>query len=401
MFQPLSIVLRSAPIRASALTIFFFGFAGAATSPYMSLIGIRELGFSDAHYSLLIFLAAVVNVSASILAGILSDRMGDYRRSMLIACLFGISGYGLIFFIPNASIFVFAMLCMVPIFGTLNSLIFAQVRASSKDVSARELVTINSAIRSMISLSWVLVPGLVGFYLAGQKSMLPAFLIAALACAACLLLILTLLPRDVTPSATNGGLAIFAALKIVGSPQVLLRVIAVSLVSAMMHVNAAVLPLVVTGRAHGTSADVGNIVGIVAFLEVVFIIFWGMLERRVTSLGALAAGTVFYGAYLILLSFVTDTSQVYALTLLSGLGAAAIISIPITYVQNLIADRAGLGSSLIAVNVFISGGLGSLIFAIGTAVSDYAGTALLAALVGLAGIALLVFFDVRERAHSR
>ena len=48
------------------------------------------------------------------------------------------------------------------------------------------------------------------------------------------------------------------------------------------------------------------------------------------------------------------------LTPLAGLGAAAIISVPISYLQNLIADRAGLGSSLIAVNMFLSGGLNSM-----------------------------------------
>ena len=103
---------------------------------------------------------------------------------------------------------------------------------------------------------------------------------------------------------------------------------------------------------------------------------------------AVAASAAVYGLYLVLLGFSRDTTAVYLLTLVSGFGAAGIIAIPITYLQNQIARRAGLGSSLLAVNVFLSGGLSALLFSLGTSVSGYAGTAVLGALAGLAGAAL-------------
>ena len=83
--------------------------------------------------------------------------------------------------------------------------------------------------------------------------------------------------------------------------------------------------------------------------------------------------------------------------MISGLGAAAIISIPITYLQDLIADRPGLGSSLIAVNMFLSAGIGSLVFAIGTYFSDYGGASILGAAFGLAGIVMLFVLDGKGR----
>lgn len=78
-------------------------------------------------------------------------------------------------------------------------------------------------------------------------------------------------------------------------------------------------------------------------------------------------------------------------------GAAAIISIPITYLQELIADRPGLGSSLIAVNIFLGAGLGALIFAVGTLVTSYSGTSILGAVVGLGGVYMLYALDGKGR----
>ncbi len=78
---------------------------------------------------------------------------------------------------------------------------------------------------------------------------------------------------------------------------------------------------------------------------------------------ALAAGTIIYAVFLSLLGFASEPWHLYALTLLAGMGASAIISIPITYLQDLIADRPGLGSALISVNIFASAGIGALVFA--------------------------------------
>lgn len=394
MLPTLTLVYRHPPIRVSALAIFFFGFSGAATSPYMSLVGIRELGLSDAIYSALIFAAAVVNVSASVTAGILADRLGHFRSPMLFASAFGVLGFGMVYVMPSQMVFIIAALVFIPIFNSVNSLIFANVRAVSAGMPVRELIAVNSAVRAVLSLSWVLVPGVVGAALAGGPSMLPAYLLAALACLVCLSLFYFGMPRERPPVAENRPhYSFFASIRQIGSRSVVSRLLAISLISAMLHVNGAVLPLVVTGKAGGTTADVGVIVGIVAFLEIIFILFWGWVEARTSTVIAMSAGAVVYCAYLIFLGLADNPMDVYILTLISGLGAAGIIAIPITYLQNLIADRAGLGSSLIAVNIFVSGGLSSLLFAVGTAVSDYAGTAILGAVAGLAGIALLWFLD--------
>lgn len=400
MARFLSDVYRDPTIRVSMLAIFAFGFAGAATSPYQSVIGIRELGLSNTLYSALIFAAAAVNVTVSILLGNLADRLGEYRALMLTVTVFGIFGYGAVYLVPAQATFIISGLLLLPVYNALNSLLFANVRARTSGMPRGEVAAVNSGVRAMISLSWVVVPGLVGVVLSRSTSMLPAYLFASLACTACLGLIALFLPRQRgTDKAATHHLSYLAALAEVVSPRVFLRVIAVSLISSTLHVNGAILPLIVTGPAHATVGDVGILVGIVAFLEVVFIVVWGRAQRIMSHVTALAIGTIIYVVYLVLLGFASAAWHVYALTIISGIGAAALISIPITYLQDLIAERPGLGSALISVNIFVSAGLSALLFAIGTTVSGYSGTAIIGALAGLIGLALLLSFDGTKRAR--
>lgn len=392
MRSALSIVYGNRPLRVSAIGIFFFGFTGAATSPYYSLIGIHELGLSNVAFAAIGFCAALVNVSASVAAGILADRLGRFRLPILAVCLSGMIGYLLVYLFPTVTVFTVASLVLIPIFGALNSLIFAYVRASSQALPPRDLVAVNSTIRATISASWVLVPGIVGYALAGRSSMLPAFLLAGLACGVCFLLFSKLIDERAGErlERPEPSYTFLASLRNIGSIEVWPHVVAIALITSMLHVNGAVLPLIVTGQAGGRPADIGTIVGIVALLEMVFIVGWGWIEVRSSPVVAIAASAGFYCLYLVLLGFVRDTTSVYLLTSLSGLGAAGIISIPITYLQNLIARRAGLGSSLIAVNIFLSGGLSALLFSLGTSISGYAGTSMLGAVAGLLGVLLLV-----------
>lgn len=389
---------RNRTIRVSMLAIFAYGFSGAATSPYQSVIGIRELGLGNGVYSALVFAAAAINVIVSILVGNLADRLGEYRSMILTVTTFGIIGYGVVYLFPAQTTFIFSILFFLPIYNALNSLLFANVRATTRDMPGHEIAKVNGGVRSMISLSWVLVPGLTGALLSQSASMLPAYLIAALAAVAGLALVACFLPaQSGTDKAATRHLSYLAASAEVMSPPVLVRVLAVAMIFSTLQINGAVLPLIVTGSAHGSVTDIGILVGIVAFLEVVFIFVWGRIQRSMGSVPALAAGTAIYVAYLALLGIVSSPWQVYALTLPSGIGAAALISIPITYLQDLIEDQPGLGSSLISVNIFLSAAIGALLFAAGTAVSGYAGTSIAAAVVGAAGAGLLMFFHRGKR----
>lgn len=394
MTSSLFSAMRNPSIRVSMLAIFLFGFAGAATSPYQSVVGITELGLSDGLYSLLILTAATVNVIVSVSIGILADRIGNYRVLMSTAILFGVVGYGTVYVLPYQSSFVVSVLLFLPIYGALYTLLFANVRSVARRMSGQDAGALTTGARAAISLAWVLVPGLVGLALAGGKSMLPAYLLASLGCATNLLLVFFSLPneRGVDPD-LGRRLSYWTSFGEILAPRIFARVVAVAMMTSTLHINAAVLPLIMTDAVGGSVTDIGIIVGVVAFLEVVFILVWARIQLNLPPAKALALGTVIYIGYMVLLGLSSAPWHIYALTLISAFGAAALITIPITYLQELIADRPGLGSSLISVNIFMSGGLCAALFALGTRISDYSGTALLGGLGGLAGLGLLLFLE--------
>lgn len=391
-------VFSNPTIRVSMVAILIFGFAGASTGPYASIIGIKEIGLSNVLYSSLIFCAAAVNVTVSILLGNLADRVGGYRRIMMTVCLFGIAGYGSIYFLPSIATFVIGMLLLVPIFNTLNALLFANVRVVTNTMPRHEVSRVNTGVRSMISLAWVLVPGLTGLVLTHSQSRLAAYLFAALACLSCLVLISVYLPNQPkTEDAAANHLSHLAALTTVASPFVAMRIAALAFVTAMLHLNDALLSLIATGQAQGAMTDVGIVIGIVALIEIVFMMIWAQVVRRKGPMVGLMAGGSIYATYLCLLSFAHQPWHLYALSLISGIGAAALISIPITYLQDLLANRPGLGSALISVNIFVSAALSALMFAVGTSLAGYASTALIGAVGGVSGLTALIYLERRPR----
>ena len=354
----------------------------------------------DAAYSLLIFAAAVANVLASVAIGLLADRRAGYRGPLLAATALGAAGYATVWLLPSALTLALVLVGPLAAYNASNALIFAKVRSHAPEFTPAEAHDVGALLRLMISLAWILMPGATGLLLAGRATLLPAFLVAAVLAGTGFAVLAVGLPPDRARSA-DGPRAGLADLRAFADPGLLLRVTALALASSTLHVNAAVLPLIVTGRAGGTVADVGVIVGYVALLEVVFIFVWAHVARRLPMPVALTASLALYLAYLVALATARGMPQVHAASVLGGIAAAALITLPIPYLLGLIAGRPGLSASLMAVNQFLGAGIGAGIFAGGTAVGGYPAAAALAGAAGLAGGALLVALDRRQPVLAR
>ncbi|MFE3837420.1 MFS transporter [Pseudogemmobacter sonorensis] len=421
----ISILRRHRVVRASAAAIFLYGFSGAATSPYQSVIGIRELGLSDQAYAMIALAASVANVVLAIGIGLMSDRFHSYRRPLAFVAAFGVIGYGLVWAFPSAWMFAFATVGPLALYHATNSMLFGNVRAHTDRFDPEEARIANALMRMMISLSWVLVPGAVGIALAGRTSMIGSYLIAALVAGGCLATVLFWLEPDRPPAPgpnpaaapdpeappeggtgtarvapTTGrpdrpaqvrlpGPPALSDLRLILAPATLLRILGVALISQVLHVNAAVLPLILTGQAMGRAEDIGYVIGMVAALEVVFMFFWTGVLRRVRLTSALLTTAALYLVYLGILALSDAAWQVYAASLIGGFAAAGIISLPISYLLDMIRDRPGLSASLIAVNMFAGGALGAGVFALGSLAAHGAGGGLLASLGGYPLAALI------------
>ena len=392
----ISILRDHRVVAASAAAIFLYGFAGAATSPYQAVIGIRDLGLSDAAYAAIALIGAVCQVLVAVGTGYLSDRRQSYRRPLVVMSSFGLVGYGMVWLHPSPLTFAAAHIGPLALFHATNSLLFGNVRAQTTAFAPEEAAIANALMRMMISLSWVLVPGIVGLFLAWRGSLIDAYAIAAVIAAGVLLTVVVALPPDAAPRRTDARRAVLPDLIGVLSVGMVLRILGVALITQVLTVNATVLPLIVTGRANGTAPDIGFLVGLVAVLEVIFMVVWANAVRRMALTTALAISAGLYLIYLSAIAMATAPWHVYAASVIAGVAAAGIISLPISYLLDLIRDRPGLSASLIAVNMFLGAALGSAIFAIGTAVAGYGTASVLGGLAGVAGAALLVVMERRR-----
>ncbi|MDR6434545.1 MFS transporter [Brucella pseudogrignonensis] len=392
-------LVRQYPIvRASTIAILFFGFAGAATTPYQPIVGIKVIGLSDFTYSVVAFCAVVANLAASIAIGLVSDRIGRYRAPMIIVTALGIFGFGLIWLFPTPWVFALATIGPIALFNVVSTLLFANIRNHSAGMTPIELGDSITIVRMAISIAWILVPGLVGAALAGTGSALTAYSFATLLALGCFASIATLMPYDHHKNLekSHKKASSFEDFKRLFSPFVVTRLLGIALITSVLHVNAIALPLIITGRGGGTVEDVGMVMGFVAGLEAVLMLVWARIGRRRSQIGIFFVASLLYAIYLVWLAFLTTRWEIYAASTIGGIGAAAIVSQPISYLLGIIHDRPGLSASLIAINMFVGGGIGTALFAIGTSFAGYGTVTIMGAIAGLAGVVILAKVEYKK-----
>jgi MFS transporter, SET family, sugar efflux transporter len=382
-----------------ALMVFAQGSAIGSTIPYLSVTAINELGLSDQAFSALVFAASVAAVTIGVSMGVLSDLIGDRRKMMIVMALIGAAGYGAIFFFPVVPVFVLATIFVIPFFQALGPLLFASARVRTSALPSREAASINATLRAFMSAAWVVMPAAMGFALAGSKSMLGAWGMAGL-CAILVFLACVFLmqkPGTVAP-AGNSAPGFLASLKELASPNMMARMFSMASLTGTVRLSSMLWPLIVTVNLGGTTADVGIIAGLIALLEIPFMLIWAALLKRAGILAILIAAGFIYGGYMAGLSFATATWQIYVLIIPGAAGAAALLSMPLSYFQDLFPDRPGLGTSLHPINTFLGNALTAPAFALGAHYFGYSGTAWIAVAMALAGIAGLWAIETRAKA---
>jgi SET family sugar efflux transporter-like MFS transporter len=160
---------------------------------------------------------------------------------------------------------------------------------------------------------------------------------------------------------------------------------------------AVVQPLVIIGIAGGTIRDVGLVAGACAALEIPSMLIWGAMLKRLSVVQAMLIGAAIYAVFMALLSMATETWQVYALLIPNAFGVAAILSLPLTYYQDLLADRPGLGTSLNQISVFLANAFSALGFAVGAAWLGYSQSAWLGVGMVVVGGIWLMALERRRR----
>jgi predicted MFS family arabinose efflux permease len=104
-------------------------------------------------------------------------------------------------------------------------------------------------------------------------------------------------------------------------------------------------------------------------------------------------GAALYAVHVALLPVLAGSALVWLLVIPAAVGGAVTLTVPIAYLQDLLADRPGAGASLMAVQRLAGDVIAALCFGIGTVLAGYGMVAALGVAVSLVGAAALWWAD--------
>jgi SET family sugar efflux transporter-like MFS transporter len=191
------------------------------------------------------------------------------------------------------------------------------------------------------------------------------------------------------------GLSFRAALSEMGHPRLAARVLALGAVISASTIYTALVSLVMVAEVGRGTADVALYVGLVAGMEVPFMLMLPALTRGWKRPPMILAGAALYATHVALLPVLAGSWAVWLLVVPAAIGGAVTLTVPIAYLQDLLADRPGAGASLMAVQRLAGEGIAALCFALGTLMAGYGTVALLGAAVSIAGAVALWAADRR------
>lgn len=384
--------LTDPSLRAAVAALILFGAIVSSFAPYLSVLGVQQFGLGDGGYAAFLVLSTVVSVGASLYLGIRADQTARRRPLALLCGAAIVLALLLMELRPSPFTFLLAHGVLFPVGAALMGQVFALVRLSSSVYPAAEREMILGATRAAFALPFVIVLPLWSVAFGRGMAVMglyPVVLGLALLLAAVLVL---LWPKDRGNAWADqpSGLSLGHALREIADPRHLLRILALGGIAAAPVVYMAVVGLLLTAEVGRGPADVALYVGLVAGLEVPFMILLPMLTRGWNRARLLALGTAIYALHLLVMPWVAGSPVLWLMVWPAAIGGAITLTLPIAYLQDLLANRPGTGSSLLSLQWLAGNLFGAACFAAGTALSGYALVAVLgAALSVLGGLALL------------
>lgn len=383
--------LTDPALRAAGLVMVLQGVVACSFAPYFSTLAVNTFGFGDTGYAVLLALSSIASVSAAVIGGIRADQTANRRRITLISVLALVLGTLLMTMTPGPGIFALTVALLIPISSITFGQVFALARLAATRYPPQDRDGILAVIRALFALPFIVVLPLWSFAFAAGAPVTMIFPAGLLLATAMLLGVLRLWPHDDGRQWEDrpSGLTFRAALAEMARPRIAARVIALGAVFSASTVYMAIISLVMTPAVGRSTADVALYVGLVAGLEVPFMLLIPGLTRGIPRTRLIFAGALLYSLHVALLPVLAGTAFVWLLVLPAALGGAVTLTVPIAYLQDLLADRPGAGASLMALQRLAGDVIAASCFALGTALSGYGMVALLGVAASLAGAAAL------------
>lgn len=391
-------VWQDRDLRALAALIVLFGAVVCSFGPYVSLLAVRQFGLGDRGYAALLVVSTVLSVSASIFVGIRADQTAGRRRIALISCVLMLVGVGLMSLWPMRPVFLLAHAVIFPLASTLFGQFFAQARIAAQAHPPEARDAIMSTIRALFALPFVIVLPLWSVAFTAGASILMIYPVCLMLALAMFALTWRRWPQDggKTGDDRPSGLSFRAALRELAHAPLALRVLALGAVNAAGTVYMALLGLVLTPEVGRGTADVALYAGITAGLEVPFMLAMPLVIGRIARTKLILIGAVIYSTHVIALPLLAGSPLLWLMTLPAAIGGAITLTLPIAYLQDLLAARPGTGASLMALQKLLGDGLAAACFVLGAGLSGYGLVGLMGGVVAILGAAALHIADARR-----
>jgi predicted MFS family arabinose efflux permease len=386
-------IARVPVLRLSAFLLFGFATGIASFAPYLSTLGLRVFGLPDLALSAVLVTGALVAVLSSVSLGLVTDLRQNRRRIAILTATAWLAGGASVALWPSPVTFILAHSLLLPIGGALFGQVFVLVRIETTDHPDREGIA--AAIRAVFSLSFILILPLWSAAIAAGVPLVSVYTVLGLTGAALLAAVLLRWPADMPGHQSPGGTDIRGAVRALRSPSVLLRLGAIGMIKSPVALYMVLLGLLFA-RAGRPDADTALFAGLVAGLEIPVMLATGAMLRRLPKPALIALAALLHAGFLLAFAAFAGQAWVWALALPAAAAAAVILTVPIGYLQDLMADRPGAGGALIALHQFAGDAIMGAVFAAGTLIAGYGFTAALGAAVAVAGAAALLWADRRD-----
>lgn len=383
-------VFRQPNLRLIALIMALLGAHNASVYPYQSLIAIERVGLSEKTFSLMLALASVAAVTASVLMGVLSDHYGHRRRIAAVTVLCSTTGIALILLAPGPVSFWIGQGVLLPIAWAIYGQSFTLARLTSQDGQRGSDANLG-ALRSFLSLGFmVMLMFWIAAFSRGAGEM-SVYVTGGIASLGMTLAVLFLWPADGQAGLARPepGQSLRQTFRDIAHLAILSRLLFMGGLAVSGSIYFVLVSLVFDASPLRGPEDVALFIGMVAGWEVPFMLLLPRLTRRLPRATVLALAALVYAANLAFLPFLCDTPLIWVLPLLAGAGGAVVITLPIAYYQDLVQGRPGTAAALLALQKLVVDILTAGIFALGMTLGSYGTVALIGTACALTGAACL------------
>jgi predicted MFS family arabinose efflux permease len=333
-------------------------------------------------------------VTSAVVIGIVGDQRGNRRLIAIVTAFAALVGTVAMMVFPSPVTLIICHGILLPIASSLFGQVFALAQLASTQVSAPK-DSILSVIRAAMSISFLAMLIYWTWAFGVGANVMSVYVSAALASLGLVLLMRFGWPRAGASgwSDVPAGLNMRAALTEIARPHVLVRLLFLGAIMASGILYFVLISLIFDASPLRSASDVALYVGMVAGWEVPCLLLMPRILPHISRASLIAIGGGLYTVHLLMMPVWTDTNWLWLGTLIAGVAGTAVISLPISYYQDLLRDRPGAASAMLALQKLVADVLAAGAFALGTAIGGYQTVAFMGAAITILGALGLYLAD--------